>query len=87
MKNGTPTNAVITPIGSSAGLRAVRAAVSASTRNVAPSNAAPGNEQPVIAAPQEPHRMRHDQADESDDAAHRDGHRRQQRREREAERT
>ena len=36
MKNGAPRNAVITPIGSSAGATIVRAAVSARTRNAAP---------------------------------------------------
>ena len=35
-KNGAPTNAVTTPIGSSAGASAVRATTSASTRNAAP---------------------------------------------------
>ena len=42
-KNGPPQAAVITPIGSSAGAKTVRAIVSAAVRRIAPSRADPGN--------------------------------------------
>ena len=67
-KKGPPTNAVSTPIGSSAGETMVRASASASTRK-APPNSGGGRQQRAMGgAQQQAHDVRGDQADKAHDA-------------------
>ena len=72
-KNGAPTNAVTTPIGSSAGASTTRATRSASTRKRAADQQRDRQHPGVRAADEPAGDVRHDQADEADQPADRDG--------------
>ena len=70
-KQGTPTSAVTMPIGNSFAPASERASVSAATRNDAPASAEQGSSAAIVASPDESHRVRNDEPDEPDRAAHR----------------
>ena len=69
---GAPTPAVMTPSGSSAGEATVRAMTSARTSSAAPSKADTGSSRRWAGPDGEADEMRHGQAEEGDDAGHRD---------------
>ena len=72
-KNGPPISAVMTPTGSSTGAMTVRDSTSQPTRNAAPKSADAGSTRRWSAADQQPHQVRHDDADEADRSADRHG--------------
>ena len=76
---GPPTSAVTMPTGSSRGSNSVRAAVSAHTRKIAPASADSGSSARCRGSDEQPHRVREDEPDESDRAAHRHQRAREQR--------
>ena len=61
------------PTGSSIGENTVRASTSQPTRNIAPKSADAGSTTAMVGADDEPHQMRHDDADERHRPAERDG--------------
>ena len=73
-KNGPPMSAVMMPTGSSSGANTVRASASQATRNARAEERRRRQHEPMIGADDQPHQMRHDDADEADRAA--DRHRR-----------
>ena len=68
MKNGAPKNAVTTPIGISSGASRVRAPRSVSARNAAAEQRRQRQDHAVTRADHQPDRVRHDDADETDQA-------------------
>ena len=71
-KNGAPTKAVMTPIGSSAGAWTVRATTSASARNAAPKQDRQRDHPAVGGAGDQAHAVGDDEPDEADESADRD---------------
>ena len=69
MKNGAPMNAVTTPIGVSAGSVSTRPGMSARIRNAAPNSIDKRQQTAGSCAGDQPHHVRHDDADEADQAA------------------
>ena len=78
-KTGAPISAVTTPIGSSDGATTVRAMVSAKTRNAAPKITEIGRIRRYDVPDEEAHDVRHDDADEADQADRRHDRRRAER--------
>ena len=73
-KNGPPMTAVMMPTGSSSGANTVRASASHATRNARAEERRRRQHEPMVGADDQPHQVRHDDADEADRAA--DRHRR-----------